>query len=94
MDGPIEFDRVVFVRQEAAGYVRSPVSDEAIVVDAEIDHDSIVSIRGRFVSTRSVEVLSIHDHSSSDRDKPTILGLIYVFALVVVGFFRARLARR
>ena len=85
----VEFDRATYRRMGQHGVLESPLLAEPVSVwDIPLEGESVVSIRGRFSTSYSVEVEAYHDHGGRGRDIPTLLALAYVLVVLSVGLIK------
>jgi len=90
---PVELDRVFF-RPEDGGYVKIFSAEKLKVVGQLPDGPCSVSIRGRFLDSRTVEIQEIHRHLLFWRDAASYVGLLLVALIWARDGRRARWVRR
>ena len=71
----VEFDRVPYLKKKSGDVIQTMSKEYLKVVTNPLPHSALVSIRGRFASPDSLEVLDLHVHSSWFRDAASVLGL-------------------
>jgi hypothetical protein len=89
----VELDRVVF-RPEDGGYVKLFSGERLRVVGELPGEPRAVSIRGRFLDARTVQVQEMHGHFLFWRDAASYVGLLLVASIWVRDWRRSRNMRR
>ena len=88
----VEFDRNRYVRREA-GDVLETFAGEELTVTGEIpERSASISVQGRFVHEKTVEIVNLHTHWPRVRDLASYVGLALV-ALVWLNGVASRVVR-
>ena len=85
----VEFDRVSYIKRDSGDVIRT-VSNEYLKVGANpLPHSALVSMKGRFTTSDSLEVEDLHIHSSWFRDAASMLGLAILGVMCLVSMIRS-----
>ena len=84
----IEFDRRPYVKMPQKNVLQSWTNEEFQLFGKSLDQSGTVSIRGRFLDQQSIKVLDIHEHVWGFRDGSSYLGLVLLFTMWGLAFFR------
>ena len=75
---PVEFDRAAYVRVGQGDYLKTFAGEELQLDGSAHNASATVSVRGRFVDSRTVQVLELHEHRAWARDLGSYVGLAFV----------------
>ncbi len=84
---PIEFDRKPYVKGLEGDRLQA-FGERHHVRGVRLDHNAVVSIRGRFVTSDTIELLDIHEHANWLRDGSSYVGIILLIVIWTVALFR------
>ncbi len=85
----VEFDRVSYIKRDSGDVIRT-MSNEYLKLGANpLPHAALVSMKGRFTTSDSLEVEDLHIHSSWFRDAASMLGLAILGVMCLVSMIRS-----
>lgn len=76
----VAFDRVAYLHRASGDRLRTFAGEELAVEGGKLDRSARVSVRGRFVDARTVEIVELHLHRALARDLASYLALALVLA--------------
>jgi hypothetical protein len=91
-DAYVEFDRERFRPDAEGGTLEFFAPPPVRVTGIDLSRPATVSIRGRFIDERTLEVLEYYEHRGVNRDMPTVLGLVLVLGIVAAPWLMRRLS--
>jgi len=83
-----EFDRVPYIKKNSGDVIRTVANEYLSVVANPLPHSALVSIKGRFATSDSLEVEDLHIHLSWFRDAASMLGLAILGIMCLVSMIR------
>lgn len=86
----VEFDRVSYLKKDSGDVIRTMAKEQLRVVSGHLPHSALVSMKGRFSSQDSLDVVDLHVHASWFRDVASLLGLGIFGILCLVSMIRGR----
>jgi hypothetical protein len=84
----VEFDRVPYIKKNSGDVIRTVANEYLRVVTNPLPHSALVSIKGRFTTSDSLEVEDLHIHSSWFRDAASMLGLAILGVMCLVSMIQ------
>jgi hypothetical protein len=85
---PLELDRQYYEKNPAGDMIRIFTGEEIKTTPEILDHSTLVSVRGRFVTPNKLEVLEFHEHSHWFRDMSTYLGIFLLITMWLTAFLK------
>ncbi len=89
----VEFDRAEYKKGENGDVLVSFVDEEIRVLNPQPGVSPQVSVRGRFVDSQTIEILSIHQHLWWFRDGSSYIGILLLISMWGVAWFRSKVSR-
>ena len=89
----VEFDRAEYKKGENGDILVSFVDEDIRVLNPQPGVSPQVSVRGRFVDSQTIEILSIHQHLWWFRDGSSYIGIVLLISMWGVAWFRSRVPR-
>jgi len=94
MGHAVEFDRVSYIKKESGDVIKTMSNEYLKVVPNLLPQSALVSIKGRFKTSDSIEVEDLHIHSSWFRDVASYVGLAALLIMSIVSMVKIQALRR
>jgi len=74
----VEFDRVRYVQENAEGYLLPYFKEKLFLTNFDYEGFGKISMRGRFVDEKNIEVIEYHEHFALWRDSLSYIGIVMI----------------
>ena len=85
----VEFDRVPYFWKKSGGVIKTMSNEFLEVVNNPLQQSALVSIKGRFKASDTIEVEDLHIHSSWFRDAASYMGLVILLIMFLVPMIKS-----